>query len=198
MASSDGFHDLLARARTGDREAREALILRHLDRLRAFVRLKSGPGLRARESCSDLVQSVCREALGELGRLEVDGEDGFQRWLFAVALHKIGRRVEYYRAAKRDPGREETGDAALLSAYGAVVTPSADAAAREEVAHIEAAFDALSEDQREALIQVRLLGRPHREVAEETGRSEEAVRQLLYRARARLALLLRDGPAPQG
>ena len=189
------FRELLEQARgsgDGAQQAREELMLLHLDRLRAYVRLKTGPVLRSQESCSDLVQSVCREALDGLERVEVEGEEDYRRWLFGVAINKIRRRAQYYGAARRDPGREEKGDAALLAAYASVVTPSRHAAAREEVAHIETAFDRLSAEQREVLVQVRLLGRPHREVARETGRTEEAVRQLLTRARARLALLLRE------
>ena len=54
---------LVLAAQDGDAGAREELLLKHMDRLRAFVRLRSDQRLRLRESESDLVQSVCGEIL---------------------------------------------------------------------------------------------------------------------------------------
>ena len=48
-----------------------------------------GPQLRAKESASDLVQSVCREVLGRLDRFQHGGEAGFRHWLYATALRKV-------------------------------------------------------------------------------------------------------------
>ena len=50
---------LLARARAGDAGALHTLLVRHEPLLRTYVRLHADPMLRARESCSDMVQSVC-------------------------------------------------------------------------------------------------------------------------------------------
>ncbi|MCA8975247.1 MAG: hypothetical protein KDC98_11025, partial [Planctomycetes bacterium] len=58
--------DLVDSASHGDPQAVEELLVRHLPRLRAFVRLRSPFALRARESCSDLVQSVCREVIAKI------------------------------------------------------------------------------------------------------------------------------------
>ena len=191
----DEFAELLGRARGGDPAAADALLRRHLEPLRAFVRLRTGPSLRARESCSDLVQSACREALGELGGLECRDEGAFRAWLCAVALNKIRHRAEYFGAARRSADHEvprdvEGGERALLDAYRPVFTPSHHAAAREEIERLERAFDRLGEDDREVILQARLLGRGHREIAGELGKSEAAVRKSLSRALARLALQL--------
>ena len=47
----------------------QRLLEEHLPRLRAFIRLRTNQAIRARESCSDLVQSVCREVLEEQRKL---------------------------------------------------------------------------------------------------------------------------------
>lgn len=194
----EDFRSLFDRARAGDAAARGQLFERHLSGLRAYVRLKSGRLVRARESCSDLVQSVCREALADLSRVECDDEQAFRRWLYRVGLHKILRRVDHHTAQKRDAAREVAsaepdegpGDAAVLGAYATFCTPSRAAAAREEVERVERAFDRLPAEYREIILQARLEERPHGEIAAELGKSVVAVRKLLSRARARLALLL--------
>lgn len=196
----DGFEELFERARAGDAEARGRLLEEHLGGLRAFVRLKSGKLLRAKESQSDLVQSACREALSDLSSFECTGEEHFRAWLYRIALHKVMKRAEYHTAGKRDaarevdvaprPGDRSGDDQALLEAYGAIASPSSDAVAREEIERIEGAFDALAESDREVLVHVLLEGQSHAEIARRSGKSREAVRQTFSRARARLAMRL--------
>jgi len=182
------FRDLLELARQGDSGAIETLLQRHLETLRAFVRLRSGRFLRSVESQSDLVQSVCREVLGDLADFRSDDEPAFKQWLLTVAHHKILAKVDYHRAHKRDAARRAGSDA--LDAYGVLVTPSQSAAVKEEIERIERAFDRLPPDYREVLSLACLAGVPHRQIAVAMGRSEVAVRKLLSRARARLAIIL--------
>lgn len=189
------FQQILERAKAGDPDAADALLRAHLEPLQAFVRLRTGGALRARESCSDLVQSACREALDDLSHVEFDDEGAFRAWLCTVALNKVRGRAAHFAAAKRDAARELPADecTSLLDAYRTVFTPSQEAAAREEVERLEAAVDRLSDDDRELVLQLRLLGRSHRDVAAELGKSEVAVRKALSRALARLALILERG-----
>lgn len=188
---TDTFRSLFMRARSGDRDARDLLLAEHLPGLRAFVRAKTGPALRAREAASDLVQTVCREVLADLDTVECSEPVEFQRWLYAVALHKIVRKAEYHAAEKRSPRREAAqDDDGLLQGYASICRPSEVVSSREQVARIERALDALSEDDRDVIVQARLLGMPSSEIASATGRSDVAVRKHLSRARARLALLL--------
>lgn len=185
-------------ASRGDEAAMDTLIERHLPRLRAYVRLRMGAQLRAKESASDLVQSACREVLEHLDRYQHRGEANFRRWLFTTAARKVRDRVDFYRAEKRDVGREisprdTSGGDALAAVYADFVTPSADLDMRERVAGLEAAFDRLPEDYREVITLARIVGLPHREVGEAMGRSETASRMLLYRALAELAAELESG-----
>jgi RNA polymerase sigma factor (sigma-70 family) len=194
MPEPRAFPQLLALAKSGDRPALEEVFERCLPGLRAFVRLQMGPQVRAKESCSDLAQTVCREVLADLAGCRADGEAEFRQWLCSLALHKIWNRRRHWAAARRDAARDaEAPDAdpdGLLATYSQVATPSRHAAAREEVARIEAAFDRLPEEFRDVIVQARILGLSHVEIAAASGRTEEAVRKLLSRARARLAQLL--------
>lgn len=172
--------------RGGDERALERLIGAHLPGLRAFVRLRLGPTLRAKESGSDLVQSVCREVLQHMDRFQHHGEGAFRAWLYTTALRKISNRAEFYAAAKRDTGREQHASD-LGGVYRTLATPSQHAMGREALERIEAALDTLSEDHREVIVLTRVVGLTRAEVAERMQRSEASVRSLLTRALAELA-----------
>ena len=168
----------------------EAALARLMPRLHAFVRLHADPALRAKESCSDLVQSVCREVLENAGRIEYRGDEAFRAWLFTWALNKIRDRQRYWRAEKRDVGREVAGvapsDHDLLACYQTLCTPSREAMLHEKIERIEAAFDCLPENYREVITLSRIVGLSHAEIARRNGCEPGAVRSLLNRALVRL------------
>jgi len=201
MSRPDGesgdVHRLVAAAQAGDPAARDRLIEQHLDGLRAYVRLEMGPALRAKESCSDVVQSVCREVLGKLDRYEFRGEASFRHWLYRSALNKIIDRQRYWLAERRSARREKPLEGraeSLCEQYATISTPSRAAMGLEEVARIEAAFDRLPDHYREVIVLSRIVGLPHLEIARQMGRTEEATRTLLRRALVQLAGLLDAGP----
>ncbi|MEM7199209.1 MAG: sigma-70 family RNA polymerase sigma factor [Planctomycetota bacterium] len=189
---------LVEGASRGDTTAAEELLERNLPALNAYVRLRLGEVVSAKESCSDLVQSVCREVLRDIDRFEYRGEEAFRKWLFDRALHKVIDRNRYWRMGKRDVAREAAGSGelsdgearALLGYYRSMCTPSRDAIAKEETARIETAFQQLDEPYREVIAMCRLLGLSQAEVAEQTGRSLGSVRGLLARGLAKFARLL--------
>lgn len=190
---------LADQAARGDARAMQALLELHLEGLRAFVRLRTGPELRQRESSSDLVQSVCREILEQAHRFQHPSESAFRRWLYTTALRKIADRAEHWRAQKRDAGREQSwpsrgSDAALFQRYRSFSSPSAHASLREEVERVERAFEELTDEQREVITLAHVAGLSRAEIAQQMERSEGAVRVLLHRSLARLAEIL-DRPA---
>ncbi len=183
---------LALQASRGDRVAIDRLIERHLPGLRAYLRLRAGDLLLAQESSADLAQSVCREILENLDRFQYDGREGFRRWLYRTAQRKIADRYEYYRAQKRDVRRRRDAslDCEILETYSSFYTPSRQAAAREELERVERAFAELPEEQREVILLAKIVGLSRREIGEEMGRSEGAVRVLLSRGLANLAAKL--------
>lgn len=197
---------LVDAAVAGDASAIEQLLERHLPGLRAYVRLRAGAGLRSRESSSDIVQSVCRDVLENMGRFRYPGEAAFRAWLYATAMRKIADRAEYWRAAMRDPAREVrlspgttsrpsgSDDARLAEVYRAsFFSPSQAAIGREALAKLEAAFEKLPEDYREVIVLSRIVGLSRAEIAEKMGRTEASVRNLVSRALAELAEHLEGG-----
>lgn len=192
--------DLVSKASRGDPVAMDELLERNLGGLRAYIRLNAGKLVRAKESCSDLVQSVCREVLQGLDDFEYRGEAAFRQWLYTTALRKVMDKHRYYKQQKRDAAREveaESGGESqagnLLDHYGGFYTPSHDAAIREELALVEEAFDDLPEDYRTVITLSRIVGLSHKEIAAQMGKTEVATRHLLARAMARLSSILDRG-----
>ncbi len=189
---------LVEEASQGDGAAVESLLQRHLPGLNAFVRLRMGRELRAKESSSDLVQSACREVLQHMDRYQYRSEKNFKQWLYMTALRKVKNRVEFYRRDKRDVRREvdkprsSTPDEerTLSDLFQTLHTPSRELMAKEEMQRIEEAFSELSDSQREVITLSRILGMSHREIAEQMGRTEVATRSLLLRALAALSAKL--------
>lgn len=195
---------LVDSASRGDSAAVEALLERYLPGLSAFIRLRAGPLLRARESSSDLVQSVCREVLEHVDRYRYRSEGLFKQWLFTTAARKIADRADHVQAQRRDVRREVALDAAESSkassgwfadACRSLVTPSRELIAREEVIATERALLSLPDDHREVILLARIVGLSAKEIGEQMNRSESAVRSLLHRALAELCELVeRDLP----
>ena len=119
------------------------------------------------------------ERMVEAGRVKVNG-----RRLDSPALNVTERdriEVDGKALAAAEPAR--------LWRYhkpAGLVTTARDEQGRRTV------FDALPPDYRDLLLEVAVVGRDRAELAEERGQSAEALRQTLTRARARLAMLLRD------
>lgn len=188
---ADPTRALLQQASRGDGNALSALIERHLPALQRFVRLRTGPLLRQRESVSDLVQSVCRELLERQQGFEYRGEAQFRHWLYTAALNKIREHHRYHAAQRRAPGLETSeGEARLAEVCAEELSPSQQAIARETLDRLEHAMDALPEEYREVILLCRVIQLPHEEVAAQMGRSVDSVRNLLHRALARLAGLV--------
>ena len=102
-----------------NRAAVEELLVRHLPALQAWLRLRMGAQLRVRETPEDLVQSVAREALSDLGDFEWRGESAFRHWLFVRAQRKLVDKARYVGADRRSPQRERQMD--TRAGEGAVI-----------------------------------------------------------------------------
>jgi RNA polymerase sigma-70 factor, ECF subfamily len=198
---SERIEDLTVRAAEGDRGALEDLLHHYLPQLRAFVRLRSDPLLRRRESSSDTVQAICLDILSNAERFQYSDAEAFRRWLFTTAVRKLHDRRNYHHAERRDARRDMTAvDSAtnreLLECYSGFCTPSRDASARERLEQVERAMETLSDEYREVISLARIAGLPHADVAIEMQRSEGTVRMLLHRALASLVSAVEKDQPP--
>jgi RNA polymerase sigma-70 factor (ECF subfamily) len=193
--SATATQSLVEAAKRREQGAVQQLLVRNLPGLEAFVRLRMGPALRGLMTAPDLVQSVCREVLEDLGGFEFRGEAPFRHWLYVRAENKLREKHRFHHAEKRDRAKEQAMPdvTTAFAAYQTLCTPSKDVEAKEAMRRVEAAFDLLPEDYREAITLHKLCGLGHAEIAARMGRSEGAVRNLVYRGISRLALLVDGG-----
>jgi RNA polymerase sigma-70 factor (ECF subfamily) len=192
--ASDESKELVQRASRGDAVAVDVLLERHLPGLRKYVRLKISPALLAKESSSDVVQSVCREVLEGFEQFEYQGEAAFRNWLYQAAVRKLVDHLRYHEAQKRDvqpipASTLSSAEFALLAS--SLHSPSKDAMMNEEVESLERGFARLARADQEILRMVYIEGLSHAQVAEQLECTEVSSRKQLSRALARLARNIR-------
>ena len=143
----------------------------HFERVYAYVARR----VRDRDAAEDLTADVFHRALAGLPRFDWRGTP-FAAWLFRIAANLIADR--WKRQA-----RESVEDPPEPSAPG-------EQEAAEERARLFRMVEQLPGDQRRVVVARFAEGRSIREIAQEIGRSEGAVKQLQFRGlqtlRARL------------
>src|SRR5438067_192126 len=110
MAPDDSFQDLMQRLRGGDEVAATILFQRFARRLIGLARHQLDQRLRGKLDAEDVVQSVFKSFFPRFadGCFELDGWEDLWALLTVITLRKCGRRVEYFRARRRDVRREAT------------------------------------------------------------------------------------------
>ncbi|MEZ5962980.1 MAG: sigma-70 family RNA polymerase sigma factor [Planctomycetota bacterium] len=192
-------HESVHAALRGDRQAFDSLFGRNLPRLMAYIRLQMSQAVGARESVSDIAQSVCREVLQDMDGFEFQGDEAFRKWLMMQATRKLIDKQRFYRRARRDIARERApeGDASdseansIVDGCADLVSPSRLLGAREQLGRIQTAIGDLPDKQRDAVMMAKVMGMTTDEVAQELGTTAGAVRSLIARGLAKLSLMMR-------
>ena len=198
---SGNCEELVSRASHGDVSALDVLMARFTPGLRRYIGQEAGNAVLAKESRSDILQSVCREVLEQVrdGRFEYRGEGEFKQWFFQAAYHKLQDRRKYYAALKRDIAQEiPLPPSSVVNGQdqpGRAVdrrSPSEAAIYQEEMSCMDWALRHLSPQQSKIVRWAKLEGLSHREIAERLEITEVNSRRLLSRSLARLATLQRN------
>lgn len=192
--------ELLARAGTGDRSARQELLERHRGRLRQMVALRMDRRMVARVDPSDVVQEALADAAQGLSDYLRDRPLPFYPWLRQLAwerLLQLHRR--HLRAQRRSVAREQISifdiadgseEALAESLVNSGSSPSARLLAAELRERVRAALEALEPKDREVLVLRYLEQLSTKEIAAVLGLGEAAVktrhRRALERLRSRL------------
>src|SRR5262245_35676749 len=191
--SLESTASLLARARLGDRVARESLAARYMGRLRQWAHGRLPRAARDLADTGDLVQVTLINAFKHLGDFEPRREGAFLAYVRRILLNQIRDQV---RRAKRRPAHEPVEDD--LEDDGAR-SPLEEIIGRESVERYEQALGSLSERQREAVILRVELGLRYREVAEALGTpSVNAARMIVARALVHLAAVVEPEGTTKG
>jgi RNA polymerase sigma-70 factor (ECF subfamily) len=200
--------ELVERARGGDREARQQLLVRHRKRLRQMVALRMDHRLRARVDPSDVVQEALADAAQELSDYLRKRPLPFYPWLRQLAWERL---IELHRrhlhAQKRSVRREDPEFLALpeesavqlaqrLLAPGS--SPSERLLRDELRGRVQAALAQLPPRDREVLVLRHLEQLSTQETAAVLGISPGAVKTRHLRAVERLRGLLGEDLAEEG
>ena len=135
----------------------------NFDRVYAFVARR----VPSREEAEDITAEVFHQALAGLTGFQWQGVP-FVAWLLGIAAHLVARR---WQRATNQPE--------LLLEESELATTNDHA---EQQAWFAQLLDRLPDDQRRVLQQRFFAQRSIREIAQELGRSEGAIKQLQFRA----------------
>lgn len=182
---------LLLRARDGDRDAVEQLLLRHGPPIRD--RLEINPKWRSVLETNDIMQVTYLEAFLQFDRFSGDAKS-FPGWLRRIAENNLRDAIQALEREKRpQPGNrvvssEEGADFAWLYDLitGGSATPSWHAMGKELRHFLEAEVDALPRDWRNVLHWMYFDGLGVAEVAQRMSKTTGAVHLMRIRAVARL------------
>lgn len=198
--SSDSSR-LLNRAKAGSEEARGALFEHHRNYLELLACVELGRRLKTKVDPSDIVQETFLEAHRGFDGFRGRSRPEFAAWLRTILGRRIARVVRrYLRNQGRDVRREEMLDLALEKSsmalergLGAVqLSPSGDAAKREQGILLANALAQLPPDYRDAVVLRNFEGLSFSEVGERMGRSVDSVQKLWVRALTRLRSELKE------
>jgi RNA polymerase sigma-70 factor (ECF subfamily) len=200
-SSSTNLPQLLARARTGDAGAREALF----EKCRAYVgvvaRSQVESWLRTKVDASDLVQQTLLDAHRALHEFQGTTEAEWCAWLKRILAHNAADFVRHYRGTAKRQARREVplhaphGDQSSYTRDVAAGgdSPSQMAMRNEEELVVAAALSRLTDDHREVIILRNLQRLPFDEVARRMGRTRPACQMLWMRAIKSLQEILGRG-----
>ena len=186
----DHTRALLARARQGDEDARDALFTRALPPLRVYIRLRLGAFLRQKLEPEDVLQETLAAALPALSGFEPAGPGALVGWLCRIAERQIAALADHHGARKRSPGGAPVPWSQVATRLLAQDAGPASAAHRaDELRQLEAALLRLPDADRQALLLHHFQGLTVRDLAAAIGQSATATHRLLGRS---LAVLGRE------
>jgi RNA polymerase sigma-70 factor (ECF subfamily) len=167
------------RARDGDDDALRLLFLLYADNVYGYVLAI----VRDEHDAEDITSEVFSRLPRALTRYQ-SGATPFAAWLLRVARNAA---LDHLRAQRSVPRAEVH-----------AVTEAAEPPGRERLADLRAALAGLPADQRQVMLMRLVAGMTPGEVAEELGRSVDAIHALQHRARRRLRReLTKQGWAPR-
>jgi len=194
MENPPGFHDLLARARSGDSAATEELLALIRPWLEQLAR-SHGRQFGLHESVSDLVQEAWLRAWQKLDQFQGADDEAaavgmFRAWLARI-VSRLGQNAVRDGAAQQrtPPGKllRLNDSAAPLDPSAAEPTPSAHAQAAEQARLVHEALARMTDPLDREILAMRFFeGRSLRQIAAHLGINHEAARQRYHTALSRL------------
>jgi RNA polymerase sigma-70 factor, ECF subfamily len=206
--TTDATKELLDRAKAGDAQAREQLLMDFREPLRRVVGMRLDPALARRVDASDIVQDVLIEAHQRLKDYLQKPNMPFHLWLRHLAQDRIIDTHRRHRLAKRRsidreqalerPAWADDSSANLVAQLIDTENTPASAAIQEELKRkLQAAVHQLADDDRDIILMRHHEQLSNQDVAAIYGLSEAAASMRYLRALRKLrTVLLPDGGDP--
>lgn len=172
--------ELIAKARSGDEKAIEALVSRFQDRTFTLAMRLMG----SREEAEDITQEAFTKVLNGLPTFR--GQAGFFTWLYRITINLARDRFRA-RSAQRWTDSTESACADLADP---APSPEKCLVIKQDLQRLEAALAGLSQDLREAFILRHVDELSYDEMAEILQVSPDALKMRVHRARKTLRLLM--------
>jgi RNA polymerase sigma factor (sigma-70 family) len=189
VAANDSFTELMERLRSGEDQAAHAVFERYAQRLVALARAHFEQRLARKVDPEDVVQSAYKSFFlrHRDGRLDVGDWQSLWSLLTLITLRKCADRAAYFRAERRDLGREAPAAAPGRPEHWqlAINRQPGPEEALLLAETVEELFRGVAADERE-ILELSLQGYSAVEISERLGRAERSVRRLRERARKRL------------
>lgn len=192
MPEHESFAELMDRLRSGEDGAAREVFARFATRLVGLARRNLDGKLAVKVDPEDVVQSAYKSFFVRQrdGGLEVANWDGLWGVLTMITLRKCADRAAFFRAGKRDVGREAT-PASNDDGPGAAAEIALDREPSPEEAVVlseivEALFRGVDDPDERAILELSLQGYTATEISEKVGRAERSVRRLREQLRKRL------------
>ena len=172
----------------------------HRNQLLAYIDRNIGPALRSRLEAEDILQEVTISALGSPEQFNVEGRDPFRLLCQLAEQRIIDAHRHHVGAKKRSASREVSMDAPASSGDGfgfidmlvaSITSPSQAFSHDQKEFRLQQAIMELSEEQRDILRMRFVEGMATKEIAEQIGKSDGAIRVLLTRTVAHLQEILK-------
>ena len=190
--SEDNEHQLVERARAGDRAAFQELVERYQRRV---FNVCYGM-VRNRDDAMDLTQETFVRVHRNLSGFQ--GNASFYTWIYRIAknvtidwIRKAQRRraVDYDDTIRRDPDAA-TDDVFMASPLG--ISPARVLGRKELLERIEEAMSTLSDAHREVIVLREIEGMSYQDIADAAGISIGTVMSRLHHARKYMQRSLQD------
>ena len=203
MEPDEELQSLTDRLAAGDAAAMSRYVEMQQGKLLAFIERRMGAALRRKVEPDDVWQEVAIEAVRGAESMDLSQRDPFS-WLCQLSERRIiDAHRRFFSSQKRAADREvsinapvrgeESSDLINLLVASMTTASQRFARSQREKALMEA-IDELPDVQREALRLRYLEGLPSKEVAEQLGKTDGAVRVMLTRAMNKLQTILGAEP----
>ncbi|MEX0792439.1 MAG: sigma-70 family RNA polymerase sigma factor [Pirellulaceae bacterium] len=197
----DKTEQLIEKARGGDPEARDRLLMRHRDALRRMIEMRLDRKIQRRVDASDIVQEVLVDANRRLTDYLADPKMPFHLWLRHMAKDRIIDAHRRHRvSSKRSVDREQNLAIGFNMDQSSVdlaaqicdteATPAAAATMEELQRRFQAAIETMDPADREVIIMRHFEQLTNQDVAAALDLSAAAASMRYLRAMRRLRTLL--------